>query len=316
MGQELFVGVDIGGTSVKQGVFSKDGKMLGHISTPTPPLVDAAGFDAVSGGLAELVASVGGALEDVRGIGLAAPCPVPADGVVQVIANLSLDLLGLKAALEDTCPGASVAYVNDANAAAMGELWQGGGQGLASCVLITLGTGIGGGVVVDGHVIAGVNGAAGEIGHMCVNPTETVVCGCGRRGCLEQYASAKGLVRVYRQECAERGIEPVALTGDTDTLSLFSAYEAGDEAARAAVSNMCDKLGLALSLVANVIDPDRFVIGGGTAGALDLFHDELAERYSHYALACSAATPIVAAQLGNDAGMYGAAYMGLLAAGR
>ena len=169
-------------------------------------------------------------------------------------------------------------------------------------------------MVVDGKVVAGANGAAGEIGHITVNPAEPLECGCGRHGCLEQYASAKGMVRVYREECARLGTEPVALSGDTDTLSLFDAYKAGDEAAKAAVSLMCDRLGLALSIVSGVTDPERFVIGGGVAGGFDLFKDELAERYRHYVLGCCADTPIVVAELGNDAGIFGAAYEGLLAA--
>lgn len=313
MGKELFVGIDIGGTTVKPGVFTREGEKLGNLSVPTPPLVDEAGYGAVTRGIDELVASVGAEACDVRGIGLAAPCPIPADGNVKLVANMSLDLGGLSGALAAHYSRAAVRSVNDANAAAMGELWRGGAQGLSNCVLLTLGTGVGGGVIVDGRVVAGANGAAGEIGHICVNPAEPLTCGCGRHGCLEQYVSAKGMVRVYREECAKRGQEPVELSGATDTLSLFGAYQMGDEAAKAAVSVMCDRLGLALSIVAGVTDPERFVIGGGVAGALPLFHDELVERYRHYVLACSADTPIVAAQLGNSAGMYGAAYVGLLA---
>lgn len=314
MGTKLYVGLDIGGTTVKVGAFSEAGERLGKLAVPTPPLVDEKGYGAVTDGISQLAASLEAAADDVRGIGLAVPAPVPADGNVQIVANMDLDLLGLKAALEAAFAGATVAYVNDANAAALGELWQGGACGLKSCVLITLGTGVGGGVVVDGKVVAGANGAAGEIGHITVNPAEPLECGCGRHGCLEQYASAKGMVRVYREECARLGTEPVALSGDTDTLSLFDAYKVGDEAAKAAVSLMCDRLGLALSIVSGVTDPERFVIGGGVAGGFDLFKDELAERYRHYVLGCCADTPIVVAELGNDAGIFGAAYEGLLAA--
>lgn len=313
MAKELFVGIDIGGTSVKIGVFTRAGEMLGSISVPTPPIVDETGYAAVTGGIDKLLGSVAAGTDDVLGVGLAAPCPIPADGDIKVIANMSLNLFGLQQALEAHCAKAKVKYVNDANAAAMGELWRGGAQGLSSCVFITLGTGVGGGVVVDGQVAAGANGAAGEIGHICVNPAETLTCGCGRKGCLEQYVSAKGMVRVYREQCSKLGVEPVELSGDTDTLSLFGAYQKGDEAAKVAVSTMCDYLGLALSIVSGVTDPDKYVLGGGVSAALPLFHDELVERFRHYVLSCSADTPIVAAELGNDAGMYGAAYVGLLA---
>lgn len=314
MTKQLYVGLDVGGTTVKQGVFSPEGEMLGSLSVPTPPLVDGAGYLAVTNGLDQLVKSVDATIEEVLGIGLAVPCPVPAEGLPKFVANMKLDLIGMQNALEAHCPNAVVRYVNDANAAAMGEVWRGGAQGLSSCVMVTLGTGVGGGVVIDGKVCAGAFGAGGEIGHITVMDDEDEACGCGRHGCLEQYASAKGVVRLYRQECVKRGQAAVELSGPTDTLSLFGAWQAGDEAARAAVSTMCDRLGFALAMISCVVDPERYVIGGGVAGALPLFGDELRERYAHYALASSAETPIVAAQLGNDAGSYGAAYTSLLAA--
>lgn len=311
MNKEFFIGLDIGGTAVKQGIFTRAGEKLGNISAPTPPLDTRSGYDAVLHGIDELVSSVGGSVDDVRAIGLAVPCPIPANGHVGVIANLKLDLLALQHELELHCPSSIVTYVNDANAAAMGEVWRGGAQGLQSCVFITLGTGVGGGVVINGKVADGASGAAGEIGHICLNPSEPLTCGCGRHGCLEQYASARGIVRLYRDECARRGQTPTELVHDGDTLSLFGAYQTGSEAAKAAVSTMCDYLGLALSIVSGVVDPERYVLGGGVAGALPLFHDELEERFRHYVLSCCADTPIVSAELGNNAGMFGAAYVGL-----
>lgn len=314
MGKALYVGIDVGGTTVKPGVFTAEGELLGKSAVPTPPLLDETGFAAVTGGIDDLLASLSLTAVDVRGMGLAVPCPIPADGRVAVMANIKLDLLALAQALRAHYPDAAVTYNNDANAAAMGELWQGSAAGKASCVMVTLGTGVGGGVIIDGHVASGANGAAGEIGHMCVNPAEPLACGCGRHGCLEQYTSARGVVRLYREVCARRGVAGVEVKHDTDTLSVFEAYKAGDEAAREAVSTMCDKLGLGLSIVACTVDPDEFVIGGGVSGAFDLFADELTERYRHYALACSADAPISVSRLGNDAGIYGAAYLGLLAA--
>lgn len=311
--RELLLGLDIGGTSVKIGAFTTGGELLGTHRVATPTLVDEAGYATVCDGVDELLGKLDCTHKEVRALGLAVPCPVPADGNVVVVANASLNLLGLRDALVVHLDGAVVEFVNDANAAALGELWRGSAQGCDSLVFITLGTGVGGGVVIDGRVASGTNGAAGEIGHICVDPSETRRCGCGRCGCLEQYASARGLALEYERACERLGCTPVELDGPCDTVSLFAAWEQGDKAAREAVSQMCDRLGFALATVAGVIDPARFVLGGGVSGALPLFVDELEERYRHYVLPCSADTPIKAAQLGNDAGMYGAAYLGLVA---
>lgn len=310
-GTELFIGLDVGGTSVKMGLFGADGELRGKGSVPTPPLIDAAGYAAVIDGISALLAEAGADVAAVRGIGLAIPCPVPADGVIRLQANIQIDAPGLKAALEQRCPDAVVRFENDANAAAMGELWAGSAHGARSFVFVTIGTGVGGGVVIDGRVVAGVVGAGGEIGHMAMNPDEERVCGCGGTGHLEQYASATGIVASYRAECDARGVEPVELAGPSDSRAVFAAAAAGDEAAWAAIDTMCDYLGRALAIIANVVDPELFVLGGGTSNSSDLFLDRLVARYRRYALAVSSETPIEIATLGNDAGIYGAAYVAL-----
>lgn len=311
---KLYVGIDVGGTSVKEGLFTWDGELLAKVSIPTPPLIDDAGYDAVVGGIRRVVAEADQDIEVVRGIGLAIPCPIPDDGNVQLIANLSLDLPGLRAALEAAFPGTAVVFLNDANAAALGELWRGAARGYRSMVFATLGTGIGAGVVVDGKVIGGANGAGGEIGHICVNPDEERVCGCGRRGCLEQYSSATGIVSSYRIECEKRGTEPVELCGPSDSKSVFDAFQAGDEAAEAAIDTMARYLGFALANVASTVDPEAFVLGGGVSAAGDLFLGRVKESYRAYALSVCADTPIEIASLGNDAGIIGAAYGALMGA--
>lgn len=310
----LYVGLDVGGTSVKIGLFTKDGTLRGQGSVPTPPLIDEAGYAAVTDGIAQTVEAAGGSVDEVRGIGLAIPCPVPADGVIRMQANIQIDAPGLKAALEARCPQAAIKFENDANAAAMGELWAGTAKGRLNVVFVTIGTGVGGGIVVDGHVVSGAMGAGGEIGHMCMNPSETRACGCGGTGHLEQYASATGIVTSYREECAARGREPVALDGPSDSRSVFAAAATQDEAAWAAIDTMCDYLGRAFAIIANVVDPEAFVIGGGTSNSSDLFLDRLAASYQRYALPVSSQTPIEVASLGNDAGIYGAAYVALQAA--
>ena len=311
---KLFIGLDVGGTSVKMGLFSEDGELVGRGSVPTPPLIDSDGYAAVTEGISKVLAASSAQVEQVYGIGLAIPCPVPADGVIRMQANIQINAPGLEAALQRHCPNATVKFENDANAAAMGELWAGTARGRQSCVFVTIGTGVGGGIVVDGHVVSGVAGAGGEIGHLCMNPDEERTCGCGGKGHLEQYASATGIVTSYVEECEKRGCAPVELDGPSDSRSVFAAAQAGDEAAWAAVDIMCDYLGRALSMSANVVDPESFVLGGGTSNSSDLFMDRLEASYRRYAIPPTADKPIEIASLGNDAGIYGAAYVALQAA--
>ena len=314
--KQYYIGIDVGGTSVKEGLFDEEGTLLGKVSVPTPPLTDEAGYAAVISGVEQLMASVQQPVLFVRGIGLAVPCPVPASGLITMAANITIDPTGLKEALEARCPHASVRYVNDANAAAMGELWRGSAEGRRSMVMVTIGTGLGGGVVVDGDVVDGAFGAGGEIGHICVNPDETRTCGCGLRGCLEQYASASGVVSNYLAECEARGVQPIELTGSSDSLSVFNACRAGDEVARAAIDTTVEYLSRGLQIISAVIDPEIYVLGGGASASSDLFLDQLREAYAARAFAVSAKTPIEVAKLGNDAGIFGSAYVALRSAAR
>ena len=257
--QQYYIGIDVGGTSVKLGLFDASGELLARESVPTPSLACAEGYAAVVGGIERLMGSQRQPMLFVRGIGLAIPCPVPASGVITVAANIEIDAPALMAALQGRCPGAAIRYVNDANAAAMGELWRGSARGHRSMVMVTIGTGLGGGVVVNGDVVDGAFGAGGEIGHMCVNPAEERTCGCGRRGCLEQYASATGVVSNYLRV---------------------------------------------------------YVIGGGASAGADMFLGSLRERFAARAFPASSNCAIEVAELGNDAGIFGAAYVALRTAQR
>ena len=315
-GKQYYIGVDVGGTSVKLGLFDEEGDLLGKTSVPTPSLACGEGHAAVISGIEQLMAGVQQPMLFVRGIGLAVPCPVPASGVITMAANIEIDAPALKEALEVRCPHALVRYVNDANAAAMGEVWRGSAQGHRSMVMVTIGTGLGGGVVVNGDVIDGAFGAGGEIGHICVNPAEERACGCGLRGCLEQYASASGVVSNYLRVCEERGVEPVELVGSSDSRSVFDAARAGDETALAAIDVTMDYLSLGLQIISTVVDPEVYVLGGGASASADMFLDSLRKKYAARAFPASRATAIEVASLGNDAGIFGAAYVALRAAAR
>lgn len=305
------LGIDIGGTSIKVGLFSTEGTLEAVTKIPTGEIVSEAAFAVVTNGLKGLLAENGGAPDDVIAIGLDVPGPVDDDGKVGMLANIELDPEGLQAAIKRTFPRANLAFVNDANAAALGELWQGTARGSKSFVLIAIGTGVGGGVVAGGKLVSGAFGAGGEIGHITVNRDETETCGCGRKGCLEQYASAKGIVNGYKAECERLGITPVNLDGPTDTLSVFNAHRAGDKAAKAAIDAMCDYLGYAMAQISLVVDPQVYLIGGGVGGGFNLYAEDLRASYRKYCLAPSASTRILPASLGNDAAMYGCAFQAL-----
>ena len=221
--KQYYIGIDVGGTSVKEGLFDEDGNLLAKASVPTPPIVDAAGFAAVTEAIDQVVAKAQIPRAFVAGIGLAVPCPIPASGDAKVKANIAINLPELRVAIQEHCPDAVVKYENDANAAAMGEAWLGSAKGVQNVVMVTIGTGVGGGVIVNGDVVSGVVGAGGEIGHMCLNPAEERTCGCGGHGHLEQYSSATGVVSNYLAECEKAGVEPIELTGPSDSKDVFQA---------------------------------------------------------------------------------------------
>ena len=296
--QRYFVGIDVGGTSVKEGLFDVRGNLLAKASIPTPPLVDAEGFAAVTGGIDKLVAEAQIPLMFIVGVGLAVPCPIPASGDAKVKANINIKLPELRLAIQEHCSNAVVKYENDANSAALGEVWLGGAAGHSSMVFVTIGTGVGGGVVVDGNIVSGAVGAGGEIGHLCLNPDETATCGCGGHGHLEQYSSATGIVTSYLKACKDAGTEPIELDGPSDSRHVFQLAREKDVCALAAV-----------------VAPEIFLIGGGASASADVYLDALREAYRHYAFPAAVDTPIEVAQLGNDAGIIGAAYVAVKAAG-
>lgn len=308
---QVVLGIDIGGTSVKAGAFTTYGELLASGSVPTGAIADASAYERVMRFLRKLLAEVGASGSEVSGVGVDVPGPVDASGRVVMLPNITLDARGLRHALRQAFPQSSFALVNDANAAALGEYWQGAARDADSVVLVAVGTGVGGGVVVGGQLVTGAFGAGGEIGHLTVNPSETEPCGCGRHGCLEQYASATGVVRAYLRECAHLGIAPVALAGPADTLAVFDSCERGDQAAQAAIDQLAQRLGYALAQISVVIDPSLFLVGGGVSGGWDLFGDRLQAAFRKHCLPASRSARIMPAALGNAAALYGSAYLAM-----
>ena len=307
--KEYAFGIDLGGTTAKVGLFTTSGALLEKWEVPTD--TSNAGehilenlADAIHAKMAEKEIPS----EQVEGVGIGVPGPVLDSRIVPIIcANLGgWGERNVSAQLSGLLDGMKVLVGNDANVAALGEIWMGTAKGCRSAVMVTLGTGVGGGVIVNGDVVSGVVGAGGEIGHMCLNPDEERTCGCGGHGHLEQYSSATGVVSNYLAECKKAGVEPIELTGPSDSKDVFQACREGDKLALAAADTMADYLGRALALIANVVDPEMFLIGGGASASADVYLGALREHFRHYALSASRETPIEVASLGNDAGIYGA----------
>lgn len=304
MGKFCF-GVDIGGTSVKLGMFSIKGELISKWEIPTVPetvLVDVA--KSIEDHFTDEYPK-----KDCSGIGIDVPGPVTGDGIVSQCVNMHWGRTDVKAEIEKLT-GLKAQVANDANAAALGELWQGGGKGYASLVMVTLGTGVGGGVIIGGKIIAGANGAGGEIGHICVNPHEEVACNCGKKGCLEQYASATGIVRLAKLAMAE-GKKTTSLS-DIDDFSAKDVIDAAkkkDEIGTEVLDKIGWYLAFACSGIAQITDPEAFVIGGGVSKAGDVLLKAIGKYYNEFVMDALKNKEFRLATLGNDAGIYGCAAM-------
>ncbi len=307
--QPYAFGIDLGGTTAKLGLFQTDGTVLEKWQIPTdttdlgvrilPNLAT-----AVLAKMAERNLSA----TEVAGVGIGVPGAVRNSSYVPVCANLGgWGDCHVSEELSALLGGIPVQTANDANAAALGEYWMGGAKEYDSVVLTTLGTGVGGGVIVHGKIMAGGHGAGGEIGHITVNRAERAACGCGAKGCLEQYSSATGVVRGMNRILAEFYTEPSVLRGKKFAAKdVFDAARAGDALALLSVDEMAAHLGHALSTIAEIMDPDIFLLGGGVSKAGDILIDAVTKHYKEYVFFACRETPIQVAALGNDAGIYGA----------
>ena len=301
---QYYVGVDVGGTTVKMGMFSDTGELLDKWEIPTRRKNNGKYI------LSDIVDSIEEKREtfegNIKGIGVGIPGPVTADGTVLKCANLGWDVFSVSNKLASLTGVGNVKVGNDANVAALGEMWKGGGRGYDSIVMVTLGTGVGGGVILQGKILTGCKGAGGEIGHMKVNMDETRVCGCGNKGCLEQYASATGIVNMAKENVPEGSY---LADKKVTAKAVFDGAKEGDAYCMEVVEKFGRYLGVALSNVAHVVDPEAFVIGGGVSKAGQPLIDCIEKYYQRYAFPSCKETPIVLATLGNDAGIYGAAKM-------
>lgn len=300
-------GVDIGGTTVKIGLFTTEGELLEkwEIKTRTENHGEAILPD-VAESLQNKMQEKNIRKSEVDGIGIGIPAPVMEDGVVQKTANLGWGYKEVTREMKELT-GIPVAAGNDANMAALGEMWLGAGKGQKNMIMVTLGTGVGGGIMVNGKPLAGSHGAGGEIGHFCVNEEETETCGCGNTGCLEQYASATGISRLARRRL-ERDDSPSSLRGsEISAKAVFDALKEGDAVAKEIVEEFGSYLGHALAAIAVITDPSMIVIGGGVSKAGEILLEYVEKYFHEKAFFANQDTRFVLAQLGNDAGICGAA---------
>ena len=301
-------GVDVGGTTVKLGLFDEGGSLLDKREIPTH--TENGGeriLPDIAAALDVILQEYGIAKADVTGIGIGVPGPVSDEGVVNRCVNLNWGVFNLHEAL-GALTGLRVKAGNDANCAALGEAWKGGGAGSRSSLFVTLGTGVGGGVILNGKILGGAHGVGGEIGHITVSAPDKHPCTCGKRGCVEQYASATGIVRVTKERLAACET-PSSLREKAETLTckdVFDAAKAGDALAVETLEQVFDYLGEALASACCVCDPERIILGGGVTKAGEYLLRG-AERHfeAHMFHACKG-TEFSLATLGNDAGMYGA----------
>ena len=309
MGKICF-GVDLGGTTVKMGAFTVEGSLLFDWEIPTRKEDNGSHIlEDIGASILAKIESEQLVTEDVVGVGIGVPGPVSPSGVVKGCVNLGWGDTAVEEILSDLT-GFPVKAGNDANVAALGEQWQGGGKGSGSLVMVTLGTGVGGGCIVDGKIITGAHGGAGEIGHMPVVYDDMEHCNCGKDGCLETVASATGIVR-SALKLLEREDAPSALRGyeNLTCKDIFDEAKKGDVLAVKAAEQLGNYLGIALGHLACVLDPDVFVIGGGVSKAGDYLIDLISKYYVEKVFHTGRKTPIKLATLGNSAGIYGAAKM-------
>lgn len=300
-------GVDLGGTTVKLAYFDQEGAMLSKWEIPTNI------SDNGSHILPDIAAAIRGYIEEnniafdsLIGIGIGVPGPVTPDGIVNKCINLGWGVFNIEKTLSDLT-GLPVKAGNDATVATLGECWKGGGAGCKNMVMATLGTGVGGGIVVDGRVVHGSTGAGGEIGHMVLNRNETERCGCGKRGCVEQYCSATGIVRIAKQFLAAR--EDASSLRDLENLTckdIFDAAAAGDTLAAEILEQVYAYMGEFLANICNVVNPECVVLGGGVSKAGAPLLEGVQRHFGKYVFHAAANVRFALATLGNDAGAYGA----------
>lgn len=306
-------GVDIGGTTVKLGLFDNDGNVLKKWEITTRTIDGGTSIlPDVADSIEKVLAEMNLQKKDIIGVGVGSPGLVSKKGIVSSAVNLGWKEMDIPNTLGQIL-GLPVRAGNDANIAAFGEMWQGGGKGYKNLVMITLGTGVGGGIIVDGDMLVGATGAAGEVGHMHIDDMEPETCGCGRKGCLEQYASATGIAKLARKRlCADETPSILRTIEHVTAKDVFDAVKQKDPVAIEIAETFGTYLGKGMARIASVVDPEVFVIGGGVSRAGEILFEYIRPAYKEYAFYGYHNAEMKLAKLENDAGIYGAAGLFLM----
>lgn len=309
--KKYLFGVDIGGTTIKCGLFTSVGTVLDKWEIVTNK-ADAGKhiLPDVARTITAKCKELGIHHDDIKGVGVGVPGPVTDEGAVLVGVNINWSSATPVKTILKALLKVPVTVANDANAAALGELWLGAAKGAKNAVMFTLGTGVGGGIITHGKVIVGTNGAGGEIGHMPVVTTDGSLCNCGKFGCLETVASATGIVRTTINYLSQsKATSTLRSFDEIVAKDVFDAALTGDLVALKMVDQLGFYLGLAAAQIASVVDPEKIIIGGGVARAGAILLDSIKKHYLEHAFASVRGAEFVIAKLGNDAGIIGAAYM-------
>ena len=300
-------GVDLGGTTVKIACFEENGSMTDKWEIPT--VTENNGekiLPDIAASLNTYMAQKELNKAQMIGIGIGLPGPVVDKHIVTGCDNLGWGRVDVREVLS-SLTGLKVCAGNDANMAALGESWMGGGKGCRNMVLVTLGTGVGGGIIVEGKQLCGVHGAGGEIGHMVLEPNEEEYCNCGKRGCVEQFCSATGIVRMAKRYLAKNDRESSLRNVEKLTCKdVFDAAAANDAAAGEILHKVYDYMGQFIANICCVADPEVVVLGGGVSKAGKPLLDGAKKAFDRYVYHASSAIRFALADLGNDAGAYGA----------
>jgi glucokinase len=310
MGKRVFA-VDLGGTNLRMAVVDENGHIEHRERCTTPHVDSPAAIIAAIDDLAKLCTAAVGVQENIRILGAAVPALMNLrEGKIDIAPNLPmLDGIAFQAQLEKAL-GLEIILENDATAAGIGEHWLGSSRGFENSICVTLGTGVGGGLIVNGQPLRGSDGTAGEIGHICVEP-DGHACGCGSWGCVEQYASATAVVRLAR-EMIESMSSSIDVGRPFTAKDVYDAAKNGDRAAIGTFRRMGAYLGLALAGLVNVLNPDVIVFAGGMSAAWDIFIDETRSQITKRAFREPALrVKLVRAELGDDAGILGVASLAL-----
>ena len=308
-----YVGIDLGGTNTKIGLLDEDGNILFSTIVKTE---SEQGFEKTIERLSNIlkiqVSNLNISFKNVAGVGLGVPGPVANGRIVKFWANFPWPVNVDLAAEFEKHLGVPVKVDNDVNVITLGEMWKGGGRGYKNVLGLAIGTGIGGGVVVNGKLVSGKNGAGGEVGHIKVE-RDGKLCGCGQEGCWEAYASATGLVREAKSRLTVNKnnlLYERTKDREVEAKDIFDAARDGDEFSLNLVDYEAEFIALGIGNLLNVLDTDVVVVGGGIALAGDILFDKINEKLRKYAmLSTLEGLKIVPAELGNDAGIYGAAYL-------